>query len=89
MLQLANNMFNWLSGFSVDCVECLWMTTLDPTLQALLEAVFDTDTCVTNANTTSVVTCAAEQTCLMYGGQMPGTYTVIIGKSHGADRSSV
>ena len=22
MLQLADNMFNWLSGFSVDCVEC-------------------------------------------------------------------
>ena len=76
MLQLTDNMFNLLPGFSVDCVECLWMTTLDATLQALLE-VFNDDTCENNPNATSVVTCAAGQTCLMYGGQMPGTFTVI------------
>ena len=75
MLQLNNSMFNLFSGFGVNCVECLRMTTLDPTLQPLLE-IFNDDTCETNPNATSVVTCAAEQTCLMYGGQMHGTYTV-------------
>ena len=88
MLQLTCSLlFILLPGFSVDCVECLWMTTLNPNVQALLDEVFVhgdyfIDRCVVNPNATGVVKCAAGQTCLMYGGEMSGTYydPFIVGK---------